>query len=406
MEYNFDEVIDRKGTRSAKWEYIQSSSSPEGLVARVKVPGGDRIIPMWVADMDFPSPAPVIDALRKRVEHGVFGYTIPGEAYFHSVVDWFSRRHGWSIDPEWICVTFGVVPALNVLVQTFTSPGDKVLVQRPVYYPFFNAIELNGCSIENNPLVYQTNRYFMDFTDLSEKAKDPAVNMAILCSPHNPVGRVWSEVELTRFAEICLENEVLVVSDEIHCDLVLNGNSFTPLARINNRFNDNCIICTSPSKTFNIAGLQTSNIVVPNEGLRKRFKQALKSNGIFGINPFGQTALEAAYAHGEEWLEQVLEYIEGNLRYLESFVEEKLPGIHIIQPEATYLVWMDFRSLSLDAGDLRRLMLEKAGVHFDDGFIFGPEGEGFERINIACPRSLLEEALARIEHTLKTEGYF
>ena len=406
MKYDFDNVINRRGTGSAKWEYMQSDINPEKWLETVKVPGGDCIIPMWVADMDFPSPAPVVEALKKRAEHGVFGYTVPGESYLHSIVDWFRRRQGWTIDPEWICVTFGVVPALNILVRTCTSPGDKVLVQRPVYYPFFSAVERNGRSIENNPLIYRNNRYTMDFADLAEKVRDPLVKMAILCSPHNPVGRVWTEEELIRFTEICLENEVIVVSDEIHGDLVYKEYSFTPLARINKQFSDQCIICTAPSKTFNLAGLQTSNIIIANENLRKRFKRALQSNGIFGINPFGQTALEAAYNYGEEWLEQVLDYLDSNLRYLKSFVSERLPGIHVVQPEATYLVWMDFRKLSLEACDLRRLMLEKAGVHFDEGVIFGPEGDGFERINIACPSSLLKEALARIEHTLKTEGYF
>jgi cystathionine beta-lyase len=320
-------------------------------------------------------------------------------------MDWFSRRHNWSIDPEWICVSFGVIPALNILVRTFANPGDKVLVQRPVYYPFFSAIERNGGRIINNPLIYRDNCYTIDFDDLTEKVSDPAVKLAILCSPHNPVGRVWSEEELTRFAEICLDKDVIIISDEIHGDLIYRGHRFTPLARINNRIADNCIVCTAPSKTFNLAGLQTSNIIISNSILRKRFKEALQSNGIFGINPFGQTALEAAYNEGEEWLEQVLDYLSGNLQYLQSYLSDRIPVINLIQPGATYLVWMDFRNLALEAEDLRRLMLHKAGIHFDEGGIFGPEGEGFERINIACPRPVLQEALTRIEHTLKEEGF-
>ena len=405
MKYDFDSIVNRKGTGSAKWEYMQSDADPETWVETATVPGGDRIIPLWVADMDFPSPAPVVQALKERAEHGIFGYTVPGESYLRSVAAWFSRRHNWEIDPEWICVSFGVIPALNILVRTFTDPGDKVLVQRPVYYPFFSAIERNGGSIINNPLVYRDNRYTIDFDDLTEKVKDPKVKLAILCSPHNPVGRVWSEEELSRFAEICLEQGVLIISDEIHCDLVYKGYSFTPLARINNRFADNCIVCTAPSKTFNLAGLQTSNIIISNSLLRERFKEALQSNGIFGINPFGQTALEAAYNEGDEWLEQVLGYLEGNVEYLRSFLSERIPFIKLIHPEATYLVWMDFRELGVAPGDLRRLMLYKAGIHFDEGSIFGPEGEGFERINVACPRSVLQEALSRIEHTLKEEGF-
>jgi cysteine-S-conjugate beta-lyase len=405
MGYNFDKVIERRGSGSVKWEYMQSSADPEKWLETAKVPGGSRIIPMWVADMDFESPPAVIDTLKKRAGHGIFGYTVPGEHYYRCIIDWFNRHQNWHIESEWICVTFGVVPAINLLVQAFTSPGDGVLVQRPVYYPFFGAIERNGRSLVNNPLICQNGRYRMDFADLEKKARDPSVRLAILCSPHNPVGRVWTEEELTRFGKICLDNDVLVVSDEIHGDLVYKRGTFVPFGGLNDRFSKNSIICTAPSKTFNLAGLQTSNIIIHDEEMRNRFKTILRSNGVFGINPFGQAALEAAYGQSEEWLEHLLDYLEDNLKYMQAFAAKNLPGIEIVQPEGTYLVWLDFRGLGVGARDLRTLMLEKAGIHFDEGFIFGPEGEGFERINIACPRSILAEALSRIADTLKTEGY-
>ncbi len=401
MQYNFDERRERKGTGSVKWEYLQTGKDPEKWVGRAEYPGRDCILPMWVADMDFPSPMPVVEALKDRASHGIFGYTVPGESYYRAVTEWFGRRQNWQIDPKWICVTPGVVPALNMLVRTFTSPGDRVLIQRPVYYPFFSAIENNGCSIENNPLLYDNNRYSMDFNDLEMKTRDSAVKLAILRSPHNPVGRVWTEEELNRFGDICLGNNVLIVSDEIHGDLTYRGSRFIPFSGMSEQFRENSIICTAPSKTFNLAGLQTSNIIIPNEEYRKRFKKTLHSNGIFGISLFGQTALEAAYTRGEEWLKQVMEYIEKNLDYLKDFVSRNLRGIEVVPPEGTYLVWLDCRGLSLDKWELKKIMLEKAGVYFDEGFIFGPEGEGFERINIACPRGILSEALERIEKVLE-----
>jgi cystathionine beta-lyase len=293
-----------------------------------------------------------------------------------------------------------VVPALNMLVRTFVAPGERVLIQRPVYYPFFSAIEGNGAEMVANPLVYENGRYRMDFGDLEEKARDPRVRLAILCSPHNPVGRVWTADELTRFGEICLKNDVLIVSDEIHGDLIYRGNKFVPLARLGEAFAQNAITCTAPSKTFNLAGLHTSNIIISNPELRGRFEKTLQSNGLFGINAFGVVAVEAAYNHGEEWLAQVLDYLEGNLRYLEDYVSGRIPQVTVIRPEGTYLVWIDCRRLGLDKDGLKRLMLKEARVYLDEGFLFGPEGEGFERINIACPRSILVEALERIGNAI------
>ncbi len=400
MKNVFDIEVKREGTNAIKWEFKQHEDDLHKLEHTYECFGENRMLPMWVADMDFRCPEPVIKALVARAEHGIYGYTAPTEDCFRSVVQWMKKRHGWQIAPEWICTTPGVVPALNMLVRTFISPGDKVLIQPPVYYPFYSAIENNDGTLVTNPLVYENGRYCMDFADLEEKAKDPRTKLVILCSPHNPVGRVWTKDELLRFGEICMRNDVTIVSDEIHGDLVYKGHVFTPFADISQDFAQHAIICTAPSKAFNMAGLQTSCIIIPNDELRSSFQATLQSNGLFGMGTFGVVALQAAYEHGEEWLEQAMDYIEDNLKYLETFLREHIPEIELIRPEGTYLVWLDCRRLGLDKLELKRLMLEKARVYLDEGYIFGPEGEGFERINIACPRSILVEALERIKNAI------
>ena len=397
MNHKFDTEVDRQDSNSVKWEFIQSSENNLGLEQTNRSFGENRVLPMWVADMDFTSPEPVVDALTARAQHGIFGYAAPTQAFYQSVIHWMKRRHQWEILPEWICITPGVVPALNMLVRALTSSGDQVLIQPPVYYPFYGAIENNGADLVLNPLIYDNNQYRMDFEDLEIKCRDPKVKMAILCSPHNPVGRVWTQDELIRFGEICLNNDIIVVSDEIHGDLIYRDHRFTPFAKINERFSHHSVTCTAPSKTFNLAGLQTSCIVIPDNALRSKFVKVLQSNGLFGVGTFGVVAVQAAYNHGEEWLSQLIGYLEGNLQYLENYVAEKIPQLTVIRPEGTYLVWLDCRKLQLDKFQLRRLMLEEAKVYLDEGFIFGPEGEGFERINIACSRSILIEALDRIK---------
>lgn len=362
--------------------------------------GENAILPMWVADMDFVAPPAVVEALVARAQHGIFGYTFRTPEYDQSVVNWMHRRHGWDIRPEWLCNTPGVVPALNLLVRTFVPAGGKVIVQPPVYYPFFSAIEHNGASIVRNPLLLQDGRYCMDLRGLEEIARDPLVKMVILCSPHNPVGRVWTRDELVRFGEICLRNNVLVVSDEIHGDLIFPGNKFVPFATLSEEFAQNAIVCTAPSKTFNLAGLKTSNIIIPNARLREQFDHLVHASGLAGMDAFGMVALQAAYNHGEEWLDQLLDYLQSNLRYVQEYLRAHLPEITAIQPEGTYLVWLDCRRLGLSAARLKDLCLEQARVYFDEGCIFGPEGEGFQRMNIACPRSLLAEALDRIRDTV------
>lgn len=400
MEHSFDIEIPREGTNSLKWEFVQKGQDLLHFEQTNRFFGEDRILPMWVSDMDFRSPEPVVEALSARALHGIYGYSAPTTAFYESVASWMERRHGWELEHHWICVTPGVVPALNMLVQTFVSPGDRVLIQPPVYFPFYRAVENNHAEVVINPLLYENGTYRMNVADLETKVKDPKLKMAILCSPHNPVGRVWTRDELMHFGEICIENNVLVVSDEIHGDLIFEGHSFTPFAGLSADFSQHSVICTAPSKTFNMAGLQTSCIIIPNDNLRSRFKNTLLSNGLIVPSCFGVTALQVAYDEGEEWLEQVRAYIEGNLEYLEAYLAAHVPQISMVRPEGTYLVWLDCRGLGLDDQDLKRLMMDEAKVYLEDGLIFGPEGEGFQRINIACSRPVLAEALDRIKDAI------
>ena len=401
MPTNFDIEIDRRYTGSVKWEFAIDSEDPSQKSRIDACFGSNRVLPMWVADMDFPSPEPVIKALQKRAQHGIFGYTQPDQAYLEAVTGWMKKRHGWHVEESWIVTTQGVVPALHLLVRALTQPGDKILIQRPVYYPFFSAIEKNGCRIVSNSLVMTDGQYRMDYDDLETKAADPDVKLAILCSPHNPVGRVWTREEIQRFGHICLRNQVRVISDEIHGDLVYPGVTFSPFAVADSAFQENTVVCTAPSKTFNLAGLQTSNIFIPDTKIRQKFKESLLANGLFGLNPFGMTACRVAYEEGEPWLEDLLHYLKANLDALINFFDSEIPEIRVIHPEGTYLVWLDCRSLGLDKHQLRNLFLNQARVFLDEGSLFGPEGDGYERINIACPRSLLMEALERIVDAIK-----
>lgn len=390
MKYNFDEIIDRKGTNSAKW-------SKELLEQRF---GDGELLPLWIADMDFKCPKPVVDALVERAKHGIYGYSERTSPYYQSIINWNKRRNNWEIKKEWILFTPGIVSALNLLVQTFSFPGDKVIIQNPVYHPFNAAILNNGRHIQYNPLKHENGRYTMDYKDLEEKAKDPRVKIFILCSPHNPVGRVWTKEELTKLGEICIKNNIIVISDEIHSDLILKGYRYTPFATISEEFAQHSVTCTAPSKTFNLAGLQTSSIIIPNERLRADFSQPLESNHITNPNAFGIVALRTAYNEGEEWLEQVLEYLNKNACFIEKFVEEKMPEVKYTKPEGTYLAWLDFAAIGKDEKELEIIIQKKAKVALDEGYIFGKGGERFERINFACPQSILEKALDRIEKAI------
>jgi len=396
MKYDFDRVIDCSETNSFKWD-------KHSLKESFKT---DEVLPLWVADMDFQCPQPVIDALRKRAAEEIYGYSWhKTPSYLNAVANWMRRRHKWGIDTDWIVYSPGIVPATCMLIQTFSNIGEKIIIQPPVYYPFFTAIENNGRQLLASQLHYENKKYSIDFDDFEKKAKDPLTKMFILCSPHNPVGRVWTEKELRRLGDICLENNVLIVSDEIHHDLILSGYKHTLFSTISKEFEKNTIMCTAPSKTFNVAGLQTSNIIIPNEKMRESFINTIVNrNGVMIPNAFGIVALIAAYNEGEEWLEQVLKYIEGNFKFLKEFVNENLPDVDFIDPEGTYLAWLDFNKFGMDDEELREFMLKKAKVALDGGEIFGPGGEGFERINVACPRSILKECMTRIVNASKEKS--
>jgi len=389
MKYNFDQEINRYNTSSVKWDEVDT------------IFGGENLLPMWVADMDFKVPEPVIEAVKQRAEHGIFGYTARNDSYYEAIIGWMERRHNWKVEKDWICHAPGVVPALGMLVRTFTKPGDKIIIQPPVYYPFTNVVEKNERVIVPNPLKYKNGRYVMDLEDLENKI-DQDVKMIIISSPHNPVGRVWTKEELTQLGNICLKNNILVVSDEIHFDLILKGHTHTPFASISEEFAQNSIVCTAPSKTFNLAGLQTSNIIIPNPSLREQFTNTIESLFIGMTNTFGLVATESAYRYGDEWLDQLLEYLQQNAEFLTDYINQYIPELKVVPLEGTYLVWIDCRDLSLEVKQLEHLMQKEAKVALDEGYIFGKWGEGFTRMNIACPRTTLEEGLRRIEKAVKS----
>jgi len=394
MEYNFNRFIDRRDSFSLKW-------SKEALQMVFKK-DDDDLLPLWVADMDFECPKPVVDALKKEAEGYVYGYNWHGTPkYLDAVTGWMSRRHQWKVDPKWIVYSPGIVPAINMMVQTFSNIGDKIIVQPPVYYPFFSAVTANGRKLSLNQLHCENQKYTFDFEDFEEKAKDPLTKIFILCSPHNPVGRVWTREELKKLGDICLEHDILIISDEIHHDLVLPGNQHTVFSTISEEFEQKTIVCTAPSKTFNLAGLQVSNIIIPNEKMRQSFINTIvHKNGIGVPNSFGIVAMIAAYNEGEEWLEQVLRYIDSNFEYLKDFIRSKIPIVKYIEPEGTYLAWLDFNSLGLNDEELKKVILNKANIALDGGKLFGAGGEGFQRINVACPKSILEEAMQRIKKAI------
>lgn len=378
MKYDLDKTIDRRATNSYKWD-----SAPEG------------VLPMWVADMDFRTAPAIIDALQKRVAHGIFGYTRVPDAYYDAVTSWFSRRHGWDIDREWIIYTSGVVPAVSAVIKAMTVPGDKVIVQTPVYNCFFSSIRNNGCEIVSNPLRRTADTYEMDFDALERCAADPRAKVMLLCNPHNPAGRVWTPDELTRLGNICLRNGVTVVADEIHCELVYQGFKYTPFASLSDAFLHRSVTCLSPSKAFNIAGLQIANIVAFDNDLRSRIDKAININEVCDVNPFGVAATIAAYNEGEEWLNQLVDYLHGNYEAMAEFCRRELPEFPITRLEGTYLVWMDCSSLGMPSDALEHALLDDARLWLNAGTMYGAEGEGYMRWNIACPRSVMLDGLNR-----------
>ena len=385
--HNFDEVINRRNTSSVKWDNLKN------------LYGRDDLIPLWVADMDFKSPPAVIKALKERADHGVYGYTFPSEEYYNAVINWMERRHNWHIDKEWISYAPSVVAALSYCIRAFTEPGDKIIIQTPVYHPFYSTIEENERIVVKNPLIHRDGKYYMDFDDLERKAKDGA-KMLILCSPHNPVGRVWTKEELKRLADICLENNILVVSDEIHFDIVFKGNEHTVFASLSPEVADNCVVLTSPSKTFNLAGLQVSNVIIPNEMLRMKFRKEENKDHISSPNVFAQRALIAAYDHSEEWLDELLKYLEGNRDFFIDYINKRIPKLKVTESEGTYLMWVDCTELGMNPQQLKEFFVNQCKVALNEGKMFGEEGNTFQRFNIGCPRSILEEALNRIERAI------
>lgn len=379
MKYDFDRIVPRRNTDSYKWD---SASD-------------DAVLPMWVADMDFHTAPQIVEALRQRVDHGIFGYTRVPDRYYDAVTRWFARRHQWRIDRQWIIYTSGVVPALSAVIKALTHPDDKVLVLTPVYNCFFSSIRNNGCRIESAPLKPLGNSYVIDFDDLERRAADPDVKLLLLCNPHNPVGRVWSRDELLRIGQLCLRHNVVVVADEIHCELVLPGHRYTPFASISEECLQNSVTCISPSKAFNIAGLQIANIVCADPLRRARIDRAINDNEVCDVNPFGVIATRAAYDRGEEWLDELIGYLHANYRYMADFCREQLPGFPLADLQATYLVWMDCRKLGMPSERLEQRLIDEARLWLNAGSMYGPEGEGFMRWNIACPRSSLEEGLNR-----------
>lgn len=384
MHYNFDELIERKHTNSYKWD---DNSNEE-------------VLPMWVADMDFRTAQPIIDALTNRVQHGIFGYAKPPQAFYQATIDWYQNQHQFSIQKEWLIYTIGVVPAISAIIKAMTQPGDKVLVQGPVYNCFFSSIRNNGCEMVSNDLKYENGAYTVDFEDLAIKAADPETKLLLLCSPHNPVGRVWTKEELVKIGTICKEHNVFVVADEIHCDLVISDKKHIPFASISEEFLNNSVTCIAPSKTFNLAGLQVANIVVNNPELKQKIDKAININEVCDISPFAVEGLMAAYTQGGEWLSQLKPYLKSNFDFLKTFFSKYLPEFPVMNLEATYLVWVDCNVLGLTSQELSKIILDNENLRINAGTLYGEAGEGFIRINIACPKARLEDALHRLKVTL------
>lgn len=385
MTYDFDKVIDRTGTNCLKYDFAKERGKPE------------KILPFWVADMDFRTAPEIISRIEKAVNNGIFGYTDTKSDYFQAIARWYKKHFEWQIKEEWLVKTPGVVFALSAAVRAFTKEKDGVMIQQPVYYPFSEVIRDNHRRIVNNSLKLVNGHYEIDFDDMEKKMQNDNVKLFILCSPHNPVGRVWKKWELQKIGELCLKYHVIIVSDEIHADFVYPENKHYIFSTVDDRLKDISVICTAPSKTFNLAGLQVSNIFIPDTELRKRFQRAVVQVGYSQLNMLGLVACQAAYEEGEEWLVQLKAYLQKNLEFVKNYLKKQLPQVQLVEPEGTYLLWLDFRQLGLSESKLEHLIIEEAGLWLDRGAIFGKDGRGFERINIACPRELLGEAMKRLK---------
>lgn len=389
IQYDFDAVVDRRNTNSLKHDFAVEHGLPAD------------VLPLWVADMDFRAPQPVLDALERAVRHGIFGYSEVKEGYARTLAAWFLDSFGWEPKPEWLVKTPGVVYALATAVRALTEPGDSVLIQPPVYHPFFSVVRNNGRVLVENRLVYRGGRYEIDFEDFEAKIVSGKVKLFILCSPHNPIGRVWTREELQRMGSICREHGVMVISDEIHCDFTLPGHPHTVFAQACPEMEDRIMVCTAPSKTFNLAGLQASGIWIPDAGIRKRFCREMSNGGMSGLNTLGLVACQAAYAEGREWLQQLKVYLQGNLEYVRTFLQEKIPGIRLVEPEGTYFAWLDCTGLGLDPAGLNDLIVNRARLWLESGEIFGGDAQLFQRVVLACPRATLQEAMERLERAVR-----
>jgi cystathionine beta-lyase len=385
MDYNFDELIDRQNTDSIKYDL------------REAIFGREDVLPMWVADMDFRTPDFILEDLQKRLKHEILGYTLEPSGLREAIADWMSERHDWKIRREWIVTSPGVVPTLAIILYAFSEPNDEIIVQQPVYFPFFRTITNNGRILINNPLTLRNGRYEMNLQDLTDKITEKT-KMIFLCSPHNPGGRVWRRKELEEFSAICLEKDVLIISDEIHADLVLFGNKHTPTATLGKEIANRTITCMSSSKTFNTAGLSTSYVIISNSKMRGRYKDKLHDFHLDIGNIAGLVALESAYRKGATWLDQLLRYIEGNIEFLQDYIHTYMPDIKVMKPEGTYLVWLDFRKTSIDNKNLKNFLIREAGLGLSDGALFGQEGVGFQRLNVACPRSIIVKGLDNLKN--------
>jgi cystathionine beta-lyase len=380
--------VDRKSTESVKWNGVKS------------LYGRDDVIPMWVADMDFKSPPEVIEALKQRAEHGIFGYPMLDEDYFVPFINWIKARHGIEIKKEWIVTTDGVVDALKIAILAYSKPGDNVVIQTPVYYPFYNIIKSNGRMIIKNSLKFENRNYSMDFDDLEKKLSLKRTKLFILCNPHNPVGRVWKREELEKLVQLCIKHNVLLLSDEIHSDLVFSPNKHIPIFSISQDIKEGSLTFYAPSKTFNLAGLKASFAVIPNEQLRTEYKNVIESLSSDNLNIFGMVAAKVAYERGEDWLDDLLNYLRANIDYVYDFFNEKLPKVKLQKPEGTYLMWLDFRAYG-DEQKVKDILVNKAKVGLEEGSIFGEEGKGFFRMNIGCPISMLKDACNNIYDAFK-----
>jgi cystathionine beta-lyase len=381
MKHDFDELVDRKGTECKKWDTY-----------------ADDVIPMWIADTDFKCPQPVIDAMAKRVQHGIYGYPVNDKHFEESIVNWQKKRFGWDVDIDWVEYTPAVVPAIVYAMRAFTNPGDNVVIQMPAYHPFHDIIPNNGRHIlGNNLILKEDGSYEIDFENLEELLSKKRTTMFLLCSPHNPVGKCFTREELTRMSELCLKHNVFVVSDEIHSDIIYKGSKHIPFGSISPKTADNCVVCVNPSKTFNIAGVRTGAVVIPNRHNHDLFYAPLEDNKAYGRTVFGTLPIEVSYNECDYYADQLLEYLEGNLEYLKNFISEKIPKIKVSKTQATYLIWLNCKELNMSPKELHKFFLEQAKVAMNEGSTFGPGGAGFMRMNIACPRSRLVEALNRME---------